>query len=126
MTMTSVPTGEAAESLVSAHLEKRGWQIVGRRVRVGKLEVDLLARHRDIVAVVEVRGRRIDALVPALDTIDWQKQRNLARAARSLWSRRFAKDQTLRVIRIDVAAVTWTPEGGAVEIIEGAVDPELR
>ncbi|MBI2395126.1 MAG: YraN family protein [Deltaproteobacteria bacterium] len=100
-----------------------GWIVLGRRVRVGKLEVDVLARLGDVVACVEVRGRRIDALVSAADSIDWKKRRALARAARTLWSRRFSRDETVRVVRIDLATVTWGPEGAEIEIVEGAIDP---
>jgi putative endonuclease len=100
-----------------------GWIILGRRVRVGRLEIDILARRGDLVTCVEVRGRRIDALVTAIDSIDWKKRRFLARAARSLWSRRFARDESVRVIRIDVATVTYGPDGATIEIVEGAIDP---
>lgn len=114
--------GGAAEDAVAARLIEDGWSILGRRVRVGKLEVDVLARRRDIVACVEVRGRRIDALVTAIDSIDWKKQRSLAKAARALWSRRFARDESVRVVRIDVATVTYGPGAPVIEIVEGAID----
>jgi Holliday junction resolvase-like predicted endonuclease len=97
--------------------------LLGRRVRVGRLEVDILVRRGDLVACVEVRGRRVDALVSAADSVDWRKRRALARAARALWSRRFARDESVRVVRIDLATVTWGPDGASVEVIEGAVDP---
>ena len=115
--------GGPAEDAVAARLISEGWQLLGRRVRVGKLEIDILARRRDVVACVEVRGRRIDALVTAIDSIDWKKRRSLAKGARTLWSRRFARDETVRVVRIDVATVTYGPEGAVIEIVEGAIDP---
>lgn len=96
--------------------------LLGRRVRVGKLEVDILARRGDVVACVEVRGRRVDALVSAADSIDWKKRRALARAARALWSRRFARDESVRVVRIDVATVTYGPGPALIEVVEGGVD----
>jgi putative endonuclease len=115
-------SGGAAEDAVAARLISDGWSILGRRVRVGKLEVDVLARRGDVVACVEVRGRRVDALVTAIDSIDWKKKRSLAKAARALWSRRFARDESVRVVRIDVATVTWGPGAPAIEIVEGAID----
>jgi putative endonuclease len=115
-------SGGAAEDAVAARLISDGWLILGRRVRVGKLEVDILARRRDVVACVEVRGRRIDALVTAIDSINWKKQRALAKAARALWSRRFARDESVRVVRVDVATVTYGPGAPVIEIAEGAID----
>lgn len=108
---------------MATRLLLEGWTVLGRRVRVGKLEVDLLARRGDIVACVEVRGRRVDALVSAADSIDWKKRRSLAKAARALWSRRFARDESVRIVRIDLATVTYGPEGAVIEIVEGAIDP---
>ncbi len=121
-----VPSGGAAEDAVAARLVSEGWVVLGRRVRVGRLEVDVLARRDDVVACVEVRGRRVDALVSAIDSVDWKKRRNLARAARALWSRRFAKDESVRVVRIDLATVTYGPGGAEIEIVEGAIDPQER
>lgn len=115
--------GGAAEETVATRLVASGWSILERRLRIGHLEIDLLARKGDVIAIVEVRGRRIDGLVTAIDSIDWKKRRHLARAARSLWSRRFANDPTVRIVRIDVATVTYGPREPAVEIFEGAVDP---
>lgn len=116
-------SGGAAEDAVAARLLSSGWTILDRRLHVGKLEVDIVARRGDIVACVEVRGRRVDALVPAIDSIDWKKRRFLARAARTLWSRRFSRDKTVRVVRIDVATVTYGPGDPVIEIVEGAIDP---
>ena len=116
-------SGGAAEDAVAARLLSEGWKILGRRVRVGRLEVDVLAQRNDVVACVEVRGRRIDALVSAADSIDWRKARALEKAARALWSRRFAGDASVRVVRVDLATVTYGPEGAVVEIVEGAVEP---
>ena len=119
--------GFVAEDLVARTLVARGWMVLERNVRIGKLEIDLLVRKEDVVAIVEVRGRRASGWQDPLDTIDREKRRRLARGARGLWSRRFAKDRTIRVLRIDIAGVTWTPEGEPkIEIVEGAIDPSLR
>lgn len=115
-------SGGAAEDAVAARLLSSGWTILDRRLRIGKLEVDIVARRGDVVACVEVRGRRVDALVTAIDTIDWEKKRFLTKAARTLWSRRFSRDMTVRIVRIDVATVTYGPGDPVIEIVEGAID----
>jgi putative endonuclease len=116
-----LPPGDGAETLVACALERAGWTILDRRLRLGHLEVDIVARRQDVVALVEVRGRRIDGWVSPLDSVGWEKRRRLSRAARRLWSTRFAKDPTLRVLRIDVAAVTFLDGAPKIEIVEGAV-----
>jgi putative endonuclease len=104
-------------------LLSEGWAILDRRLRIGKLEIDILAQRGDVVACVEVRGRRVDAIVTAIDSIDWKKKRSLAKAARTLWSRRFGNDKSVRVMRIDVATVTFGPGAPVIAITEAAIDP---
>lgn len=115
------PTGGAAEDAVAARLVSDGWRLRGRRVRFGRLEIDLIAQRGDVVACVEVRGRRADALVSAADSVDWKKRRSLGRAAQRLWSRLLADDPSVRVVRIDLATVTFGPDGAQIEIHEGAI-----
>ncbi|MFI5298898.1 MAG: YraN family protein [Polyangiales bacterium] len=116
-------SGEAAEREAERALVARGWRILDRRLRVGRLEIDLLARRDDIIAVVEVRGRRQGGWVDALDTLDPRKRAKIAAASRVLWSRRFANDPTVRVLRVDFIAVTWrATEAPLVEIAEGVID----
>ncbi|MFO0603096.1 MAG: YraN family protein [Polyangiales bacterium] len=105
--------GRAAEALVAAWLEARGWVVLARNLRVGRDEVDLLALDGAVLVCVEVRARRRGAMVSALATVTPAKQRRLRRAAL-----RLAADRDARELRVDVAAVT----DGEVELIEGAVD----
>ena len=120
------PPGDAAESLAARAREERGWLILDRRLRIGRLEVDIVARRADVIAIVEVRGRRVDGWVEPLDSLTYDKRKRLARAARTLWSTRFAKDASVRLVRIDAAAVTWRDGAPTVEIVEGAIDPQTR
>lgn len=58
------------------------------------------------------------------DSVAGAKAARLAAAARQIWSTRFAADPSIRVLRIDLAAVTWRAVGAPeVEIVEGAVEP---
>lgn len=108
---------------MAEQLTRLGWTILERRLRVGRLEIDILARRDDVAAIVEVRGRREDGRVTALDSIAGPKAARLARAARALWSARFADDASVRVLRIDLASVTWRAGAApAIEIVEGAVE----
>ena len=114
-------SGEPAEARVADVLEAAGWSILGRRVRLGAYELDLVARRDDVVAIVEVRGRRAGAWVSAFDSISPTKRARLVAAARRLWSTRLAGDPSVRVLRIDVASVTYDARGAHVEIAEGAI-----
>jgi putative endonuclease len=68
--------GDAAEDLVAAALRAAGWTILGRRLRVGRAELDLLAVDpgppRALVAV-EVRWRRSRSFGLPEETVDARK-----------------------------------------------------
>jgi putative endonuclease len=120
-TKAARPPGEPAESRVAKVLEAAGWTILARRMRLGSLEIDLLASRGDVAAIVEVRGRRAGGWVSAFDSISPTKRARLVRAAKRLWSSRLSKDASIRVLRIDVASVTYDEQGTRIEIAEGAI-----
>jgi putative endonuclease len=115
--------GGAAEELVAHRLRAEGWTILARRLRIGRLEIDILASRGDVAALVEVRSRREGTRVDPFDSVGRAKAARLATAARKLWSSRFAANAAVRVLRIDLAAVTWRATGeAAIEIVEGAIE----
>jgi putative endonuclease len=76
--------GDAAEDLVAASLSKAGWTVVARNLRVGRLELDLVAIDPGppaALVVVEVRWRsRRDFGLPE-ETVDHRKRRRIRQAA---------------------------------------------
>ena len=86
-------------------LTRAGLELLGRNVRVGRLEIDILAREGPVVVVVEVRTRGAGSWQSALDSVDYGKQQRLRRAAAVLWSRRFARQRDIERMRFDVASV---------------------
>ncbi|HEY7590559.1 MAG TPA: YraN family protein [Candidatus Limnocylindrales bacterium] len=82
--------GDAAEGLVAAHLERLGWRILARNVRIGRHELDLVAVDPGppgAVVAVEVRWRaRRDFGLPE-ETFDWSKRRRMREAAFGLLDR---------------------------------------
>jgi len=79
--------GDAAEASVAAYLERFGWRVLGRRIRVGRAELDLVGVDpgpSPTLVVVEVRWRsRRDFGLPE-ETVDRRKRARLRRAASSL------------------------------------------
>lgn len=57
-----VELGLLGERLVELDLRRRGWRIVGRRVRSACAEIDLVARDGEVLVLVEVKSARVEPL----------------------------------------------------------------
>lgn len=109
--------GRTAERLVAERVAANGFEIVGRNVRLGHLEIDIIARRRDLVVFCEVRARMHDRFVAPAATVDARKIARLRQAA-VLWLR--AQRMGYVDVRFDVAAVVFDTPGGRIEYYEGA------
>lgn len=102
-----------AEALVASLLEKRGFEICGRNVRVGRLELDVVARRGGLIVVCEVRSRRSARPVFPAETISGKKLARVRRAT-AIWLR---QQKLGRVqARIDAAAVLFDGPAGEPRI----------
>jgi putative endonuclease len=74
-------TGTQAENSAAAFLEQQGFEIVARNFlrRVG--ELDLVARHGDLLIVAEVRTRASDRFGGAAASVTRSKQRRIIMTA---------------------------------------------
>jgi len=87
-------------------LKARGWQIVGRNVRVGRRELDLIVQRDRVLAFVEVKSRQGLAFGDPLEAITHRKQLEVARAAAGWLLGRVLQPGT--VIRFDAIGVLWS------------------
>jgi len=115
--------GLAGERAAIRFLEARGWRILDHRFRMGRLEIDLVARRGPVVAFVEVKTRRGEGFGSPLEAVGWIKQREIQRVA-SAWVDRFGR--ALDVYRFDVIGVMATPCRTRIEHVEDAFRPEWR
>lgn len=97
--------GRAAEALVASYLELSGYRVVARNVRLGGVEVDLVADDGRVRVIVEVRMRSHPGFGGAAATVDRRKQDRLVRAAHALLQG--GPDR----VRIDVVALDTDPDG---------------
>lgn len=112
--------GDEAEQAVADFLVERGVEIVARNLRIGSLEIDIVARQGVLVLVVEVRFRSVRSWTSGFSSIDGKKRMHLRRAGERLWTRRYQHDPTAERLRFDVASVTFGAEGAEVEYVSGA------
>lgn len=99
-------TGQRGESIAAAYLRRIGYEILGRNIRHGKGEIDVLARdpEDDVLVFVEVKTRtRSDAdFAPHLG-FDQRKRRALCMTARR-WVADHDYDGGYRIDLVCVAA----------------------
>ncbi len=95
--------GWEGEVIARGFLTKRGWRILAHRFRMGRLEIDLIARRGCIVAFIEVKTRFSDAFGSPLEAVTATKQREIARVA-SAWIDRHGRAED--AYRMDVIGVT--------------------
>lgn len=114
--------GDAAEATIAEHLAAAGWTLLGRNLRFGRSEVDLLGLDPGPPAglvVVEVRWRASRAFGVAEETFDWRKRAHLRAAVGRLVELRALPDGTMLPrlsIRIDLVVVEPGEAGGPMRI----------
>lgn len=111
--MRAQDVGRAGEALARQYLESIGYEILGCNLRLGRSEVDILARDQDVLVVVEVKTRRSTAFGRPQEQIGPGKLRKL----RVLATRLSAAYGGMPV-RIDVVAIMADAASG--ESLSGA------
>jgi putative endonuclease len=106
--------GATAEEAVARFLQARGVAIVARNLRMGALELDIVAREGPVVLVVEVRARGRTAWTRALGSLNAKKRLRVRRAGERLWRARYRNDATVERLRFDAASVRFEHDGTAV------------
>ena len=113
--------GLAGESAAARCLEQQGFDVVARRFRVGRHELDLVARRSTLVVFAEVKTRGSTRMGPPEAAVGVRQRRVIARVA-EVWVQRHgcAGD----VYRFDLLAVRPVPDGWAVRWIRDAWRPD--
>jgi putative endonuclease len=113
MTFARQRLGRAAEQLVAERLERFGWRIVGRNVRLPSGELDIVALDRGTLVFVEVKAGRVGTTLgperPA-HAVGRRKQLKLRRLARE-WIAERRGPSGVAGYRFDVVGVSFGPDG---------------
>jgi putative endonuclease len=112
--MDRVELGRLGEEVAVQYLKARGWSILGRNIRQGRREVDVIAFRGHVLAFVEVKCRRSRRYGHPLEAITRAKRQEIARVARSWLQRRPLPPGTL--VRFDAISVLWS-EGAPTEVL---------
>lgn len=105
MTSPSQHFGRSAEVLAERWLQKKGYRILERNLRVAGGELDLIAQHHDTLVFIEVKGRRTNQYGGAPYAIDDRKKRQIIKLASYYLSQHGLSNQ---LCRFDVILITGT------------------
>lgn len=98
--------GRAAEDAAVGFLTSQGLEIIARNFRRRLGELDVIARERDTLIIVEVRTRASNRFGGAAASVNFRKQAKLQRAASLFLQHR--PDLAKLQVRFDVVAVSPT------------------
>lgn len=93
--------GAQGEARAARFLARRGYRIAERNVRIGGVEIDLIATRGAVVAFVEVKTRRTSRFGRPELAVDSRKQARMIRAA-AAWLQQHRGN--VRRVRFDVVA----------------------
>ena len=105
--MSSADFGAAGERAAASYLERIGWRMIAKNVRIGHGELDIIAMDGDDLVVAEVRTRNIGEMLPPEATVGPRKLNSLIKTARKYVERSYYGGNW----RIDIVAVTVDRDG---------------
>ncbi len=113
--------GDFGERVAVAHLAAKGYRILATNFRVREGEVDVVAEREGVVAFVEVKTRRGEAMGSAVEAIDHRKAQRLLLAAEAFEQQH---PELPPGRRIDLIAIDLDDQGRVVSLqhIESAVE----
>lgn len=113
--------GKTGEELALKHLRGLGYNILELNWHFGREEVDIIARDKDTLVIIEVKTRASNWFGEPEFAVTKSKQRTLIRAADAYINKH---DLNLDC-RFDIISVIITPQEKKVHHIEDAFYPTL-
>lgn len=122
--------GRRGEDVAMEYLLLRKMILIGRNVRFGHNEIDLVFMDGNFIRVVEVKSRIYPYVVPATRNVNWRKQQNLLRAVQKMLSKRCLEyngkifDLTDKEIVFDIVTVIFNGDLYKIKYIQNAFEPK--
>lgn len=111
--------GRDGEALAERFLERRGYRVVARNLRIARGEIDLIAYDGAVLVFIEVKARRGAAFGRADEAVGARKRAQLGRLASAYLAQRRLAEQ---LCRFDLVTVEWSGAEPRIELIPNAFD----
>lgn len=120
MKLSSTEIGKKAEQKALIFLEKRGLKILEKNYRSALGEIDLIMQDKDTTVFIEVRSRKNNSKLDAIETIDQRKTKKIIQTSQQYLQN--AKKSTSLYYRFDVISIHGDIEDKNIEWIKNAFD----
>lgn len=107
--------GSVGEQAACDYLTAKGWKILGRNVRMGRNEIDIIAEKKKTTAFIEVKRRSGIAYGQPAEAVNIEKRRHIVQAAALYIEKNDLQNARLRFDIIEVLP-------GEIRHIENAFD----
>jgi putative endonuclease len=114
--------GHTGEDKAAGYLEQKGYKILSRNWKAGKLELDIIAENTEFIVFVEVKSRSEDFLMNPSAAVNREKQRSMIFAAETYIKRNNIDKES----RFDIITVIKRGNSFDIDHIEDAFYPTLR
>ncbi len=119
MSDARVALGKSGEDLAVEELQRRGYEIIARRWRRRRGEIDIIARDGQTLVFVEVKTREGSDYGGGADAVTAPKRRRIAQLALEYL---VCHRMTDRPCRFDVVAIRFDRGRAVLEVFQNAFD----
>ncbi|MDP2423248.1 MAG: YraN family protein [Bacteroidales bacterium] len=113
--------GKSGEQIAKGYFISKGYKILETNWRSGRYEIDLIARDKDQLVIVEVKTRTTNVMMEPEAAVTKDKQRMLIRAANA-YVQRF---NIASEVRFDIISIIIAKEEHRITHIPDAFYPTL-
>ena len=110
-------TGDYGENLAANYLEQKGYRILERNFRIGKGEVDIVAKDEDTLAFIEVKTCTVSNFGEPETWVTRRKQKQIGKIASGYLQKHDLQDVDCR---FDVVAITFKKDQAHIHLIKDA------
>ena len=114
--------GKQGEEIATAYLLKQGYLILDINWRAGRNEIDIIARDKDFLVIIEVKSRSSDTFAEPEEAVTREKQQSLIRAANAYIFRKNINLET----RFDIISIIHNKNETRINHLKDAFYPRLR
>lgn len=111
--------GAEGEKKAKNYLQTRGYDILARNLKVGGVEIDLLARKENFLCLIEVKTRSSDSYGFPEEFVNYKKQKRMIRGGKLLLNRKPYQDLQ---IRFDIVSVLFKEKKVEINHIKNAFE----